>query len=77
MGMDGCIPRSSCERLVVSISNMLFGFGVYVPLGNAHVNHVENARVVAQPHEEVVWLNVSVHEALGVNVLHPLHHLIG
>lgn len=42
--------------------------GVAVFLGQAEVDDVDQVALLAQPHQEVVWLHVSVDEILGVDV---------
>lgn len=42
---------------------------VAVFLGQTKVDNVDQVALLAQAHEEVVWLHISVDEVLGVDVL--------
>lgn len=45
--------------------------GVAVFLGQAEVDDVDQVALLAEPHQEVVRLHVSVDEVLGVDVFNP------
>ena len=38
--MDACEPSCACERLVVTVSNVLLRLCVDEPLGDSHVHHM-------------------------------------
>ena len=51
--------------------------GVPVLLGETEVDHVDLVAPLADAHEEVVGLDVTVDEALGVDVLDAADELVG
>ena len=56
---------------------MEVSFRVTVFLGETKINHVDLVAPLADAHEEVVGLDVSVNEGLGVNVLDARDELVG
>lgn len=56
---------------------MEVGFWVTVFLGETEINHVDLIASLADTHEEIVWLDISVDERLGVDVLDSGDELIG
>lgn len=73
MCVDGGIARRPCEILVLSIRDMLVGAGVSVLLGQTKVNDVDQVAFLSQPHEEVIWLHISVDKILRMNVLNTTY----
>lgn len=67
--VDGGIARRPCEVLVLSVGDVLVCAGIPVLLGQPKVNDVDQVSFLPQPHEEVIWLHISVDEVLRVNVL--------
>lgn len=73
VGVDAhvaCCPR---QALVLSVGDVFFGLGVYILFGQAKIDDVDGVLPLAArpPHQEVLWLDVSVDQAFGVDVLHP------
>lgn len=68
MGVDGGVAGGACEVLILAVGDVLVRSGVTVFLGQAKVDDVDQVALLAQPHQEVVWLHVSVDEILGVDV---------
>lgn len=68
MGVDGGVAGGACEVLILAVGDVLVRSGVTVFLGQAKVDDVDQVALLAQPHQEVVWLHVSVDEVLGVDV---------
>ena len=70
VSVDASITRSPREVLVLPVGDVLVCLGVSVLLGETEVDHVDLGPSLPSPHEEVVGLDVSVNEVLGVDVLH-------
>lgn len=70
--VDAHVSRRPRQALVLSVGDVFFGLGVNVLLGQAKVNDVDGVLTLAArpPHQEVLWLDISVDQAFGVNVLH-------
>lgn len=68
MGVDGGVAGGACEVLILAVGDVLMRSGVPVFLGQAKVNDVDKVALLAESHQEVVWLHVSVDKVLGVDV---------
>lgn len=69
MGVDRCVTSGTRKVLVLSVRDVQVGLGVTVLFGETKVNHVDLVAALADTHEEVVGLDVTVNEVAGVNVL--------
>ena len=76
MGVDACITSSTSQVLVLTIWNMEVGLRVTVFLGQSKINHVDLVPALSDTHEEIVRLNITVDERLGMNVLDTRDELI-
>lgn len=67
-----CVHRGvacgSREALAVAIRDVLMGLRVLKSLCQAEVNHVYRGRMIAQPDEEIVGLDIPVDEMARVDV---------
>ena len=63
-GVAGC----ASQVLVLAVGDVLMRAGVTVFLGQAEVDDVDQVALLAQSHQEIVWLHISVDEVLGVDV---------
>ena len=70
MCVDGCVACCAGQVLVLAVGDVLVCAGVAVLLGQAKVDDVHQVALLAQAHQEVVWLHVSVDEVLRVDVLY-------
>jgi hypothetical protein len=77
MGINRSITSSSSQVLVLPIWDMEMGLWVTVFLGQTEINNIDLITTLANAHEEVVWLNITVDEGLGVNILDTGDELIG
>lgn len=77
MSIDGSVSSSTREVLVLSVGDMEVGLRVAVLLGQTKVNHVDLVASLADAHQEVVRLNITVDEGLGVDVLNSGNELVG
>jgi hypothetical protein len=77
MGVDGGITSSSCQVLVLPIRDVEVGLGVTVFLGQTEIDDIDLVAALADTHEEVVRLDITVDEGLGVDVLDAGDELIG
>lgn len=73
VGVDAHVTRCPCQALVLSVGDVFFGLGVNILFGQAKIDDVDGVLPLAArpPHQEVLWLDISVDQAFGVDVLHP------
>ncbi len=76
MGVDACITSSASQVLVLTIWDMEVGLRVTVFLGQSKINHVDLVPALSNTHEEVVRLNITVDERLGMDILNTRDELI-
>lgn len=76
VSVDGGIPGGSGQVLVLSVGNVEVRLGVTVLLGETKVDNIDLVATLADTHEEVVGLDVTVDEGLGVDVLDAGDELI-
>lgn len=76
MGIDTGVPGGSRQVLILTVWNMKMRLGVAVLLGQTKINHVDLVSPLADAHQKVVRLDVTVNERLGVNILDPGDELI-
>jgi hypothetical protein len=69
VGVDGGVTGSTGEVLVLSVGNVKVGLRVSVLLGKAEINDIDLVSTLADSHQKVVWLDVTVDEITRVNVL--------
>lgn len=77
MGVDAGIAGSTSQVLVLSIRDVEMRFRVTILLGKTEVDDIDLITPLADAHEEVVRLDVSVDEGLGMDVLNTRDELIG
>lgn len=77
MSVDRCVTSSSGKVLVLSVRNVEVSLGVSVLLGQAEIDNVDLVATLANAHKEVIGLDVSMDEGLGVDVLDTRDELIG
>jgi hypothetical protein len=53
------------------------GLGVTVLLGQTEINDIDLVAPLTNTHEEVVWLDITVDKALGVDILDAGNQLVG
>jgi len=64
MCVDAGITCSTSQVLVLSVRYMLMGLGVTVLLSQAKVNHIHEVTLLAETHQEVVRLYITVNKVL-------------
>ena len=69
VGVDAGIASSSCKILVLTVWDVKMGLRVTVFLCKTKVDDIDLISTLANPHEEVVGLDVTVDEGFGVDVL--------
>ena len=77
MGVDGSVPSSTSQVLVLPVRNMQVSLGVSVFLGETEINHIDLIASFADTHEEIVGLDISVDKVSRVNVFDSRNELIG
>ena len=70
VGVDGGITGSSSQVLVLAVWNVEVGLGVTVLLGETEIDNVDLISTLANAHQEIVGLDVTMDKVAGVNVLH-------
>ena len=76
MSVDTGITSSTSQVLVLTVRNMEVGLGVTVFLSKTKVNYVDLVTTLANSHQEIVRLDVTVDERLGVDVLDARDELV-
>ena len=77
MSVDRGVAGGTSQVLVLSVRDVEVCLGVPVLLGETKVDHVDLVASLADAHEEVVGLDITVDEALGVDVLDAADQLVG
>ena len=68
--VDGGVSGRARQVLVLPVGNVLVGAGIAVFLGQTKVNYIHEVALLAEPHQEVVRLNVTVDEVFAVDVFY-------
>ena len=69
--VDGRVASCACQVLVLPVGDVDVRLGVPLLILQDNIDDVDLIGPLAQPHEEVVWLDIPVDEALRVHVLDP------
>ena len=77
MSIDGCITGSSRQILVLTVWNVEVRLRVTVFLCQSEVDDVDLISTLPNSHQEIVWLDITMNERFGVNVLDTGNELIG
>lgn len=77
MSVDRGITSGTRQVLVLSVWDVEVRLGVAVLLGQTKVNDVDLVATLANTHQEIVGLDITVNEGLGVNVLDARDELVG
>lgn len=77
MGVDGGITGSTSQVLVLTVRDVEVSLGVPVLLGETKVDDIHLIAPLTNAHQEVVGLDISVDERLGVDVLDTGDELVG
>lgn len=75
--VDGGVPGSTGQVLVLLVGDVVEGLAVPVLLGKPEIDHVDNIGLLIQSHQEILRFDVPVDVVLGVTVFHSGDHLIG
>jgi hypothetical protein len=77
VGVDGGITSSTSQVLVLPVRDVEVSLGVTVLLGETEIDNVDLVATLADAHEEVVRLDITVDEGLGMDVLNAGDQLVG
>ena len=77
MGVDAGVASSTRQVLVLAVWNVEVGLRITVLLREAKVDDVDLVTTLTNAHQEVVRLDVTVNEGLGVDVLNAGDELVG
>lgn len=69
MSVDGCITGSPRQVLVLTVWDMEVSLRVAVFLCQSEVDDIDLISTLANPHQEVVRLDITMDERFGVDVL--------
>ncbi len=76
MGINGRIPGSTSEGLIVTVRYVLSCLGIPVSFRQPEVDHVYSAFLGINSHQKVVRLHVSVQKVLCVHEFNSRDHLL-
>ena len=76
MTVDTGVPGTACHLLVPHLQSMSTSHTVHKVLADPEINNIYLTIFVVLTYAEVLWLDVSVHHPLAVQVFHPADHLI-
>ena len=76
VGVDTGIAGSTGQVLVLTVRDVEVSLRVAVFLRQTEVNHIDLIATLANAHQEVVRLDVTVNEGLGVDVFDPGNELV-
>lgn len=77
VGVDGGIAGGTSKVLVLTVRDVEVRLGVSVLLGETEINYIDLVTTLANAHQEVIGLDISVDEALCVDVLDSGDELVG
>ena len=77
VGVDAGIAGGTSQVLVLSVWDVEVRLGSAVLLGETKIDHINLVAALADAHEEVVRLDITVDERLGMDVLNAGDELIG
>ena len=77
MSVNGSVSSSPSEVLVLPVRNVQVRLRVTILLRETEVDDIDLVSSLANSHQEVVGLDVSMDEVSRVNVLDPGDELIG
>lgn len=77
MGVDGGVTSGTSQVLVLSVRDVEVCLRVTVLLCQTEIDNVDLVAPLSDAHEEVVGLDITVDEALGVDVLDTADQLVG
>lgn len=77
MRIYACIAGRPCQVLVLAVWDMEVGLRVTILLCQAKVNHIDLISTLADAHQEVVRLDVTVDERLGMDIFDARDELVG
>jgi hypothetical protein len=77
VSVDAGIAGCASQVLVLTVWDVEVSLGVTVLLGQTEINHIDLVAALADAHQEVVRLNITVDEGLGVDILDAGDELIG
>lgn len=77
MSIDGGITGSTSQVLILTVWDVEMSLGVTVLLSKTEINDVDLVTTLSDTHKEVVGLDITVDEGLGVDILDAGDELIG
>lgn len=77
MCIDARVAGRPGQVLVLTVRDMEVRLRVTILLRQAKINHIDLISTLANAHQEVVRLNVTVNERLGMDVFDARDELVG
>lgn len=69
MGVDRSVSSGTSQVLVLPVRNVKMSLGVSILFGETEIDDIDLVSSLANTHQEVVWLDVSMNEISRVDVL--------
>jgi hypothetical protein len=76
MSVNGGVTSCASESFALPVLDV-FSLGSHILLGESEINDEDPMSVLAFSNGEIVWLDISMDDASGVNVFDAFDHLIG
>lgn len=77
VSVDGGVTGGTSQVLVLSVGNVEVRLGVAVLLSQTEIDDIDLVATLADTHQEVVGLDITVDKGFGVNVLDARDELVG
>ena len=77
MGVNAGITSGTRQVLILSVGDVEMRLGVAIFLGKTEVDDIHLIATLADTHEKIVGLDVTMDERLGVDVLDAGNELVG
>src|ERR1700712_987090 len=76
VGINGGIASSTSQVLILTVWDVEVSLGITVLLSKSEINYVDLVATLADAHEEIVRLDVTVDEGFGMDVFDAGDELI-
>lgn len=77
MSINTGIPGGPCQIFILPVRDVLQCLSITIFLRQSEIDYIENTGFLAESHQKILWLDVSVDVGLGVHILDPLYQLVG
>lgn len=70
MRVETCIACCPSQIFVVFIGDVLIRFRIAKFFRQTKVNDVHNTTLLAQPHQEIIWFDISMYEVFVMDIFY-------